>query len=205
VFKVTSIWEYDKKYINKAYFVKQSMKLCNCSDNKIANIISYANQVITALGIKQGPSCIKIKNTEKGPCLVDLRSCIHGGNGTFMSIVNECIGYSQLEVLMNCYVRPDAFDSIPSIPKLLKHGIEIFLVNYKSGVVKDIDGLDEIVNMNSFLRSDFHTQPGNYLLPTIDSYTCPGSVQLVSEGIEIIDNDVERIRQLELQGLFSFI
>ena len=48
------------------------------------------------------------------------------------------------------------------------------------------------------------TQPGKLLVPTIDCFTRPGSVQLVNINPGLLQNDYDRIRDLETGGLFSF-
>ena len=89
--------------------------------------------------------------TSDGPCLVEVGSRCHGGEGTWLPVVKDCIGYSQLDATLNCYLRPDGFDSLPSVPHLLKHGAEAFLVSLSAaGILRDIPGLDEIRSMSSF-------------------------------------------------------
>lgn len=46
------------------------------------------------------------------------------------------------------------------------------------------------------------TQPGAYLRPTIDCFTRPGSVQMVNNSNEKLEQDYSVIRQLEFDGLF---
>jgi len=70
-----------------------------------------------------------------GPCLVEVGSRCHGGEGTWLPVVQECIGYSQLDATLNCYLRPDRFDALPFTPNLLKQGVEAFLVSRTSGVL----------------------------------------------------------------------
>lgn len=42
-----------------------------------------------------------------GPCLVEVGSRCHGGEGTWLPVVEECLGYSQLDATLSCYLRPD--------------------------------------------------------------------------------------------------
>ena len=44
-----------------------------------------------------------------GPCLVEVGSRCHGGEGTWLPVVEECIGYSQLDATLSCYLRPDRY------------------------------------------------------------------------------------------------
>lgn len=44
----------------------------------------YADKVLNALGIRQGPSHMEIMyNNQTGPCLVEVGARCHGGEGTW--------------------------------------------------------------------------------------------------------------------------
>ncbi len=49
------------------------------------------------------------------------------------------------------------------------------------------------------------TQPGSALLPTVDCFTRPGSVQLVNHSKEQLLADYQTIRSLEKGSLFSLM
>lgn len=78
---------------------------------------------------------MEVKMCADGPCLVEVGSRCHGGEGTWLPVVQECIGYSQLDATLNCYLRPDRFDALPFEPHLLKQGVEAFLVSRTSGLL----------------------------------------------------------------------
>ena len=42
-----------------------------------------------------------------GPCLVEVGSRCHGGEASWLPVAMECVGYSQLDTNLNCYLRPD--------------------------------------------------------------------------------------------------
>lgn len=61
-----------------------------------------------------------------------------------------CAGYTQLDATLNCYLRPDRFDSLPAEPVLHKQGAEAFLVSHVQGTLKDIPGIEKIRSLSSF-------------------------------------------------------
>lgn len=61
-----------------------------------------------------------------------------------------CPGYTQLDATLNCYLRPDRFDTLPFEPQLHKQGSEVFLVSLVEGTLKDIPGIEIIRNLSSF-------------------------------------------------------
>lgn len=208
-YKVCCIWEYDKRSVNDANFVYFGMKLRDGNGQLEKQLMAYAEQVVTAVEIFHGPSHMEIIMTPGGPCLVEVGSRCHGGEGTWLPVVQECIGYSQLDATLNAYLRPDSFESMPSHPTLKKAGCEAFLVTLNSVVkqgriLEDIPGLATITAMPSFRRVEMLTQPGNMLCPTVDCFTRPGSVQMVGATQAHLDVDYATVRALEKEGLFRF-
>ena len=53
--KLVAIWEYDKRFINNANFVYFGMKLMSPDSEKMQSMVRYADFVLDALDIKQGP------------------------------------------------------------------------------------------------------------------------------------------------------
>lgn len=158
VYKIVAIWEYDKRSINGAHFVHFGMRLRDGHDSQLKPLLDYAHKVVTVLKIFQGPTHMKLRlqtNVKEGtihydPCLISIGAHCHGGDGTWIPIANECIGYNQVEMTLGCYVRPDRFDSLPAVPRLLFHGSEAFLVAHENGTIHDIPGLDRIRSLSSF-------------------------------------------------------
>jgi hypothetical protein len=87
-------------------------------------LIAYASKVVQALGIFHGPSHMEVMfNETTGPCLVEVGSRCHGGEGTWVPVAEECLGYSQLDTNLNAFLRPDRFDALPFEP-----GMRLFAV-----------------------------------------------------------------------------
>ena len=206
VYKVTAIWEYDKRSVNGANFVYFGMFLRGVTSPREKALIEYASKMVKSLGIVHGPSHMEVMyDPVSGPCLVEVGTRVHGGEGTWLPVVEECLGYSQLEGALSCYLRPDRFDALPFEPSPHKHGCEAFLVSYQSGTIKDIPGLDEIRGFSSFRRMELMTQPGATLSLTTDCFSRPGSVQMVNNTAEGLLTDYQRIRSLENSGLFALM
>lgn len=179
IYKIVAIWEYDKRSVNDASFVYFGMKLRDGNDPDVQVLIAYAQKVVSALQIHQGPSHMEViltpikinGKTEQSPCLVEVGARCHGGEGTWISVVNECIGYNQVDATLSCFLRPDNFDNLPFFPTLINQGCEAFLVSYQEGHVVDIPGLDIVRGFSSVRKCEMLTQPGNQLRKTIDCFT----------------------------------
>lgn len=66
-----------------------------------------------------------------------------------------------------------------------------------------VPGLAEIEKFPSFVKKNLFISPGEIIRPTIDMFTIPGSVVLVHEDKNVLKANVDRIRELEQDGLFE--
>eukprot|EP01034_Spumella_vulgaris_P037707 gene37707-46522_t len=92
VHKIVAIWQYDKRAVNGAPFVYFGMKLMSSTTKMAQCMIKYADTVLTALNILNGPSHMEVmlhttidKVTGEpvyDPCLVEVGARCQGGEGT---------------------------------------------------------------------------------------------------------------------------
>jgi hypothetical protein len=78
------------------------------------------------------------------------------------------------------------------------------LVSYRDGVLSGLPGLEEIEKLPSFLKKEIFVAPGDMIKKTIDMFTTPGSIMLTHEEKEVLDANLNRIRELEVEGLYEF-
>ena len=78
------------------------------------------------------------------------------------------------------------------------------LVAYRDGVLAGLPGLTEIEKLPSFLRKEIFVAPGDMVRKTIDMFTTPGSIMLTHENKDVLDANLNRIRELEVEGLYQF-
>ena len=60
VHKLVAIWEYDKRSVNNANFVYFGAKTFSSESEKAQQMVAYADKVLDALGIRQGPSHMEV-------------------------------------------------------------------------------------------------------------------------------------------------
>ncbi|RHY25963.1 hypothetical protein DYB32_007986 [Aphanomyces invadans] len=202
--KVVAVWEYDKRAVNGAPFVYYGVLLREASGPTILAIIEYIFKVLDALNIRHGPGHAEVKFVGGEPCLVEIGSRCHGGEGTYIPIVTPCIGYNQVGATLDSYFDPDAFDKLPKMPsKLQRYGCEAMLVSYATGVVNSFPAFPEIQAMPSYVSQSFHTKVGDVMPVTIDMFSTPGSVLLVHADKAVVEKDYARLRELEHHGLWD--
>ena len=70
--KTTAVWVYDKRPANGAAFVYFGMLPVDAASLEAKLLIKYTNQVLDALGMKNGASHGEVIMTSAGPCLVEM-------------------------------------------------------------------------------------------------------------------------------------
>ena len=195
--------QYDKRHVNGQFNVYFGMKIRCVDDELTRQLVTYQQSVLDALEIKNGPAHAEVMLTSTGPCLVEVGSRCHGGEGTWQPIADGCIGHNQIDVTLDCYIRPDEFDKLPdSSSKMIRHGREVFLVARENGKIKAVPGIDTIMALRSFVKCEMCVQPGDELKKTVDCFTRPGAIQLIHDDAKVVEEDYETIRELEADGLF---
>ncbi|TFJ81609.1 hypothetical protein NSK_006860 [Nannochloropsis salina CCMP1776] len=207
--RVTAIWRYDKRPLNGAAFVYYGLRLWEGEDGREMDwaLARYAHACLDALGIRNGFSHAEVMWLEGeaggagAPCLVEVGARPHGGEGTFVSLTAEAIGYNQLSVALDLIRDPQALAGIPLLPPPLKaHAAEVCLVSRKSGrLLRHF--LTEHVAGNTLpsLKSvEMHVEVGDYLKKTVDMLSSPGSAILAHGDARVLERDYECIHEMDL-------
>ena len=146
---------------------------------------------------------MEVMATPTGPCLVECGARCHGGEGTWKPIADACVGYNQIHAALDVYIAPDQFDMLPFVPPPMRtFGREVFMVSYHDGVIAALPGVDAIRRLPSFAKLEMMCQPRSALRKTVDCFTRPGAVQLISDDQAAVEADARAIRALEKDGLF---
>merc|ERR1712203_1173567 len=107
---------------------------------QLMNYMAGKGGVLVTLGFQNGPGHAEVKMEADGPCLVEVGARCHGWSGTWLSLVEECVGpYNQVQVTMDAYLSAEAFDNVPVAPSgLMKHGTCTMLVSREEGILASV-------------------------------------------------------------------
>ena len=206
--KTCAIWEYDKRECNGSAFVYFGMRLRSSDTEKARVLLDYADKVLDALGILQGPSHMEVMwlKAENRPCLVEVGSRCQGGEGTWLPVAKECIGYQQVEMTLDAYLGGRGiFNDVPKdFYPMYKFGRDVDMVNYRGGIVRSLAGEKKIRALESFRSISWEVKPGNYAPMTIDCFTRPGCVQLVHSSEEQAEADMLVLHDMFKMGLLDY-
>ena len=205
VHKTVAIWEYDKRAANGAQFVYYGMRLFESETGEREDaLVKYMHAVLDSLQVKHGPSHGEVMWTKSGPCLIEVGCRPHGGEGTFVKIADQCIGYNQLGVMVDAHENRSKFFKLSERPgKLQGHCMEVCLVNSFEGKLNGYPLLKEIEALESFVDAEMKMKVGENIPVTVDFITSPGSILLMHHNKDVVERDAEKIHFLELNGLFD--
>ncbi|KDO25947.1 hypothetical protein SPRG_08601 [Saprolegnia parasitica CBS 223.65] len=204
--KVVAVWEYDKRSANGAAFVYFGALLREAKGDVVVSIVDYVCKVLDVLSINHGPGHAEVKFVKGEPCLIEIGARCHGREGTDMPILDKCQGYNQVGATLDAYFDKAAFQALPKMPTSLRaHGIKTTLVSYEHGTLQAMPGLAEIEAMASYVDKKIRHTEGVVMAPTIDMFTTPGCVLMVHEDASVLQADYERIRELEVDGLYALV
>jgi len=202
------VWVYDKRPVNGAAFVYFGCIPIDSESPEAAVLIPYVRGVLDAMGVKHGPSHAEVMLTADGPCLVEMNCRANGGDGIWVPLVRALTGgYTQVDAAVDAVLDPERFLSYPDkYPSPFKAaGMEIELVSYSRGTVASTPGYEMIAKLPSFVQLESQAKVGAFVDYTIDLDTCVGTVCLMHPDENVVKQDVQFIRHMELiHGLFNF-
>lgn len=204
--KCVAIWEYDKRPINGAQFVYFGMRLYQSDDGaRESKMVDYVHSVLDALGVRHGPTHAEVMwlEGEDVPCLVEVGSRPHGGEGTFVELVEPIVGYSQVSVMLDAFDKPYRFHRLPKRPAAFSGlAMEVDFVSREEGTLACYLLLPEVKRLPSFKSMEIKVPVGGRLERTIDFLTTPGCVMLVHQDRKVVEADNEWINRMQAEGKF---
>ncbi|MFB7511951.1 MULTISPECIES: ATP-grasp domain-containing protein [unclassified Streptomyces] len=165
-------------------------------------LAEYVGRVLDALGIHHGPAHSEVMLTPRGPVLIETGARLEG------SVTSRgpqaATGHSQVSLTVDAYTDPAGFASLPgSEYRLDKHLRVVVLIAPADGHV-DAVALDEVRQLPSYLcGSTDALLPGTPVRRTVDLFSSPGHLYLVSDSRDQVERDYEQVRALERKALYG--
>lgn len=210
VHKTMMIWRMDKRQANGAPSVYFGAVPVDSRSPEASILIPYVRMALTALGVQNGPSTAELILAGDGPCLIKMSCSAHKGDGNWVGVCRALTGgYSQVDVTVKAYLDDgkSQWSKIPDVPPspFRAAGMEVLLVSHSRGVVKATPGFDVICQLESYVSMETGVKVGSTVEYTTDLFTGVGSVFLMHYDSEVLEHDVERIREMELNNtLFEY-
>jgi hypothetical protein len=168
-------------------------------------MVDYVHKVIDALGVRHGPTHAEVMwlDGEQAPCLVEVGCRPHGGEGTFVDLVQPVIGYSKISVMLDTFDKAYRFKRLPTLPARFEGGsVEVDLVSRQEGILAGYPLLEQVRKLRSFHTMEIKMAVGSRLEKTVDFLTTPGCINLVHKDRRVVDEDMAWIERMQEQGEF---
>jgi biotin carboxylase len=167
-------------------------------------LAEYAAAVLDAVGVRHGAAHVELKLTPAGPCLVEVGARLSGGD--LPHYARQALGESQLDWMVDAYVRPDRFHARQHEDyQIERHFAWVAMISPVAGTLARYRGLDTIRGLESFHEMWLLVEPGGRLRATVDDTTYPVIINLMHEVSEVVLRDLNTIRYLDGAGCYELI
>jgi hypothetical protein len=185
------------------------------SEPHVRGMIAYIMGALDALGIQNGAIHSECKyngatpeGRARGAVLIESNCRLHGAEGSWMSISERCLGYTQVSALLDAYTDAAAFAKLPRSPRtLLAHGAQVGVRSVVEGNISRIDEgkLDRIRRCASYVSESLPAKlaVGQPIAKTIDIVTLIGQINLCHEDQAQLEADLAMAQALIDEGLFE--
>ncbi len=190
---VTDVWLYEKE--NTPTFSNRCVSSISIplTDPAIQKLQSYALILAKAFQIERGPAHIEIKeDPRKGPTLIEIGGRLAG------ALLPEIIRQnSNLDLYQSTIEVFTKGTTILPDPIIFKKHLAIYLFSSsKSGVIKNILGLDQIQKLPSYFSHTISVKIGDHISETTSLSTHPGKLFLANADRDQLLQDIERAKKL---------
>lgn len=193
---VTDFWKYVQITLNGITDLSLGSRLMPRHGEVQEQLAPYAFDVLDALGIAHGAAHMEVRLTPTGPCLVEVGARMAGLGMPYFT--KECIGETQIEWIVDAYVRPERFaERWKNGYELRRHFVSAMTASPVDGILRSYPLLPVVEQLKSFHSSHAVVAPGDRLRRTVDDITCPLVVNFSHEVEEIVDRDFGTLRYLD--------
>eukprot|EP00967_Tisochrysis_lutea_P107125 scaffold164924_cov33-Tisochrysis_lutea.AAC.1 len=191
--KVVALWRYDKRPVNGAPFVYFCDELRGVEGPRERAICNYAMAALGVLGWRWGPSHLEIRDSSRGPVLVEANAGRFNGVN-FLPLTSKCIGYTMYGSALDAFCNSANWEAIPSMPpsRLKFAGRLVKLVSSVEGVLQTLHHQDLIYALPSLLQYYPKYSPGEEVSLTVDLSSSAGLVLLAGPQTQV-DQDYSTI------------
>lgn len=201
-----SIWVYTKVRglpWNPHAIMVQRSELLEASGAEQDILVDYVFKVLDAVGLQHGPCHTEVMFTKRGPILVEVNARMHGLQGP--RLIEMCTGTSKARYTADVLLEggemfEKAYQPGPSryLYPLINNSMLVSLISPVEGYL-EVSLKEEILAMNlaSVVEVLPSVEKGQYLQQTKDLPTLAGTVLMVHESKEQIENDIKQIRKAE--------
>lgn len=197
--RVTEMWREKRLNIRGVGNIYDYETMIPYEGEAQAKLITYTKEVLTALGVEEGPSHTEIIFTARGPILVETGARMQGG--IISEPIIKAIGDSHMTMTLKKYIDPSSFMKDIDLPyKMTKISRVVNLIMGRAGVVKENNCMKLLPTLPSFYMIVRTPSVGDYVKRTVDLPSKVGHIYLMHDDLSQLDTDYQKIREWEASG-----
>lgn len=201
---VSDLWECDKAQQQGGEPLALMERLLPFDTEYFSPLSQFSKRVLDHLQIQFGPGHLEIVLTHEGPVLIEMAPRIHGSLDP--RTVQSALGYNHIELTLDTYLYPE------NIIQLIKQRyrphrtiFHVFLRAFRAGILLESPNIHPIEQLISFAKIHLRVKKGDTLMPTTNLCNGIGSVDLVHNNLEQLQQDYQSLRTVEKNDLLSFL
>lgn len=200
--RVAEVWRYTKLVGPAGAPIYDYDEPVDPATPTAAAIRAFVGDVLTALGIVNGPAHTEVILTASHPVLIETGARL--GGGTNPGLVERICGMSQTALLVTAQTDAAAFRAFDDRSgRWSQHLRHVELINKHAGVLRPLGWADRIRALRTFADLVTTGTPGRHLAETTDLTSSPGYVYLASTDASALLDDYARIRAWEEEPFYT--
>ena len=199
---VCDMWKTTRLTANGVLDLCDAIYLIDSRSDDGCTLAAYAERVLDALNIRNGPAHLEVKLTPDGPRLVEVGARIAGGDIPHYARMG--IGESQIDWTVDAYVNPERFDARQSEQYSVRHHFaSVAMISPVRGTLRGFPHLETLERLESLHEIRTLVTPGFPIRPTVDDLTYPMIVNLRHEVEEVVMRDFGTVRYLDGESFYE--
>jgi hypothetical protein len=194
--RVAAFWRYGRPAFSPGFIPYDAIHLMPGEGELQRSLFDYASRVLDALGVRYGPSHIELMWVDGAPCIIEMGARLTAGKNTLLN--RSCSGVCQLDLTIDAYAHPERFlRGAQGSYAREKSAVVVFLIPPRSGRLRDMSRRPELEALPTLHELSLRLRPGDRIEGIV------GMAILMHEDEAAVTRDLERIRDLERDGLFE--
>ncbi|MGE4234375.1 MAG: ATP-grasp domain-containing protein [Bacteriovoracia bacterium] len=203
IVEITDIWEYERDEVEGGATVYRRDTLIPYDGERQRVLRAHAQEIVGPLGIKWGPVHIEMKIHPSDGFAEVVELAVRPCGANLPALVKLATGTSQIERAVDAYLQEKSFvhrngytiKKNTSVVFLKASGDESKVMSRaKERVLRSLEGVHSV---------SFTYQDGQPMKKTRDSDTVLGVIELLHSDANVIEQTVQKIRDMEFSGDFE--
>ena len=195
--KLTSIWKHSKKKVEGGGVAYNYTETLSRLEAGCSTLVSYAFDVLDALGVKYGNIHSEFMIDQDGPVLIELNCRVMGSDLT-ADFLDRILGHHETDLALDAYLYPQNFLAHINDPyRPLARGLKKHLITPSEMDVISAPAFTIAKELESFCEAHMSIFGTDHLPKTVDLPSSSGVIFLANEDEDRLHRDRDFLERVE--------